>query len=180
MERQAFAKMKNAGFTLIELMIAIALGVILLGIGIPSLTNLLRSNNLATQEKSLLNHLNYARQQAVSNQQTVTLCLSTINNSTESCLAANQVGATRLLTFVDSNSDQILNGSDTTLSTTSTFPDDLTIAADVQVLRFIPDGTITVTTTATFSLCISGENGVEIEVMPSGRTHRQATGALCP
>ena len=29
--------MKNAGFTLMELMIAIALGVILLGIGIPSL-----------------------------------------------------------------------------------------------------------------------------------------------
>ncbi|WP_235689129.1 prepilin-type N-terminal cleavage/methylation domain-containing protein, partial [Aeromonas veronii] len=35
-ERQAFADMKNAGFTLMELMIAIALGVILLGIGIPS------------------------------------------------------------------------------------------------------------------------------------------------
>lgn len=172
--------MKNAGFTLMELMIAIALGVILLGIGIPSLTNLLGSNNLATQEKSLLNHLNYARQQAVSNQQTVTLCLSTINNSTESCLAANQVGSTRLLAFVDSNSDLILNGSDTTLSATPTFPDDMTIKADIQALRFIPDGTITATTTATFSLCISGEKGVDIKVMPSGRAHRQATGTVCP
>ncbi|MBS4694663.1 GspH/FimT family pseudopilin [Aeromonas allosaccharophila] len=176
--------MKNAGFTLMELMIAIALGVILLGIGIPSLSNLLGSNNLATQEKSLLNHLNYARQQAISNQQTVTLCLTTVtlsnNIAVEGCIPANQRGTNRLLAFIDNNSDLKLNGSEVTIAASPEFPADLAISADAQALHFIPDGTITSDNTVTFSLCISGEKGIEIEVMPAGRAHSQASSAVCP
>ncbi|MFE8712083.1 GspH/FimT family pseudopilin [Aeromonas allosaccharophila] len=183
-ERQAFADMKNAGFTLMELMIAIALGVILLGIGIPSLSNLLGSNNLATQEKSLLNHLNYARQQAISNQQTVTLCLTTVtlsnNIAVEGCIPANQRGTNRLLAFIDNNSDLKLNGSEVTIAASPEFPADLAISADAQALRFIPDGTITSDDPAIFSLCISGEKGIEIEVMPAGRAHSQVSSAVCP
>ncbi|PKQ80724.1 GspH/FimT family pseudopilin [Aeromonas sobria] len=176
--------MKNAGFTLMELMIAIALGVILLGIGIPSLSNLLGSNNLATQEKSLLNHLNYARQQAISNQQTVTLCLTavTMSNSitVEGCIPANQRGTNRLLAFIDSNNDLKLNGSEMTISSSPEFPAELTISADAQALRFSPDGTITSDNEVIFSLCISGEKTIEIEVMPAGHAHSQASGAVCP
>ena len=174
--------MKNAGFTLMELMIAIALGVILLGIGIPSLSNLLGSNNLATQEKSLLNHLNYARQQAISNQQTVTLCLTTTNGTDEECVTG---GATRLLVFIDSDRDQKLNGSETTLTASPEFPAQLTISADthsadLKSLRFLPDGTLASVNKVTFSLCVSGEKGIEIDVMPAGRAHNQASGAVCP
>ncbi|WP_235461035.1 GspH/FimT family pseudopilin [Aeromonas australiensis] len=181
-ERQAFADMKNAGFTLMELMIAIALGVILLGIGIPSLSNLLGSNNLATQEKSLLNHLNYARQQAISNQQTVTLCLTTTNGTDEECVTG---GATRLLVFIDSDRDQKLNGSETTLTASPEFPAQLAISADthsadVKSLRFLPDGTLASANKVTFSLCISGEKGIDIDVMPAGRAHSQTSGAVCP
>ncbi|WP_321149512.1 GspH/FimT family pseudopilin [Aeromonas jandaei] len=172
--------MKQRGFTLLELMIAIALGVILLGIGIPSLSNLLGSNNLATQEKSLLNHLNYARQQAISNQQTVTLCLTTLNSATEECIPAAQHGANRLLAFIDSNSDLKLNGSEVTLAASPEFPTELAISADAQALRFTPDGTITSDSEVIFSLCVSGEKGVQIEVMPAGRAHSQASGAVCP
>ncbi|HEH9417262.1 TPA: GspH/FimT family pseudopilin [Aeromonas sobria] len=177
--------MKNAGFTLMELMIAIALGVILLGIGIPSLSNLLGSNNLASQEKSLLNHLNYARQQAISNQQTVTLCLTTINNSVEECVTANQNGATRLIAFIDSDNNQKLNGSETTISASPAFATDLSISADARALHFSPVGTITAVDPAdvnkvTFSLCVSGESSVKIDVQHAGRAHRQASGAVCP
>ncbi|HHQ4735136.1 GspH/FimT family pseudopilin [Aeromonas veronii] len=176
--------MKNAGFTLMELMIAIALGVILLGIGIPSLSNLLGSNNLATQEKSLLNHLNYARQQAISNQQTVTLCLTTVtlsnNIAVEGCIPANQRGTNRLLAFIDSNGDLKLNGNEATIAASPEFPAEMAISADAQALRFNPDGTITSDSEVIFSLCVSGEKGVQIEVMPAGRAHSQASGAVCP
>lgn len=169
--------MKNAGFTLMELMIAIALGVILLGIGIPSLSHLLGSNSLATQEKILLNTLHYARQQAISHQQTVTLCLTTTNGTEEQCVTG---GATRLLVFIDSNPDQKLNGSEVTITASPEFPADLAISADTQALRFTPDGTITSDNEVIFSLCVSGEKGIEIEVMPAGRAHSQASGAECP
>lgn len=182
--------MKNAGFTLMELMIAIALGIILLGIGIPSLSNLLGSNNLATQEKSLLNHLNYARQQAISNQQTVTLCLTTVtlsnNIAVEGCIPANQRGTNRLLAFIDSNGDLMLNGNEATIAASPEFPAELTISADAQALRFNPVGTITevppdeANIEVIFSLCISGENSVTINVMHAGRAHSQASGAVCP
>ncbi len=189
-ERQAFADMKNAGFTLMELIIAIALGVILLGIGIPSLSNLLGSNNLATQEKNLLNHLNYARQHAISNQQTVTLCLTTVtlsnNIAVEGCIPANQRGTNRLLAFIDSNGDLKLNGNEATIAASPEFPAELTISADAQALRFNPVGTITevppdeANIEVIFSLCISGENSVTINVMHAGRAHSQASGAVCP
>lgn len=189
-KRQALVDMKNAGFTLMELLIAIALGVILLGIGIPSLSNLLGSNNLATQEKSLLSHLNYARQQAISNQQTVTLCLTSVaminDIAVERCIPANQRGTNRLLAFIDSNGDLELNGNEATIAASPEYPAELVISADAQALRFNPVGTITkvpldeANNKVTFSLCIRGENSVTIDVMHAGRAHRQANGAVCP
>ena len=101
------------GFSLVELLIAIVLGAILLAIGIPSFSSLLRGNALVMTANSNLHQLNFARQQAIANQQAVTVCLTTANNGAdEACLAANEPGATQLRAFIDNNADATFSGSE--------------------------------------------------------------------
>ncbi|PKM34904.1 MAG: general secretion pathway protein GspH, partial [Gammaproteobacteria bacterium HGW-Gammaproteobacteria-10] len=56
--------MKHTGFTLIELMMTIAIGAIILTLGIPSFMETIRSNRLTTRTNELLTSLNLARSEA--------------------------------------------------------------------------------------------------------------------
>lgn len=76
---------KTAGFTIIELMIAIALLAVVLVIGVPSFTSTIERNNLATKNNILVSDLSIARSEAIKRGQSITLCKSIdgINCSTD-------------------------------------------------------------------------------------------------
>ena len=59
------AMKQQSGFTLIELMITIAVVAILVTVGIPSFQTLLQSSRMATQSNELIAGLNTARSEAV-------------------------------------------------------------------------------------------------------------------
>src|SRR5690606_4504771 len=61
------------GFTLIELMIALLLLGVLLGIGVPSMYTMVQDSQLSSQQRVLLGAINLARSEAVNRNQTVTL-----------------------------------------------------------------------------------------------------------
>ncbi len=61
------------GFTLIELMVTIAVAGILMGIGIPSFSQLITSNRLTTNINELVTSLTFARSEAIKRGQPVTL-----------------------------------------------------------------------------------------------------------
>ena len=68
-------KMKNqAGFTLVELMITIAVAIILLGVGIPLFDTMLANNRAVTQSNMFVTALNLARSEAISKNITTTIC----------------------------------------------------------------------------------------------------------
>ena len=71
----------NAGFTLIELMVTIAIAAILLGIAIPSFTDTIASNRLTTSANELVTALNLARSESVKRGVRTTLCKSTDGSS---------------------------------------------------------------------------------------------------
>ncbi|PJG59201.1 GspH/FimT family pseudopilin [Aeromonas cavernicola] len=172
--------MKRSGFTLLELLIGIALGVILLGIGAPSLVNLLNSNIAHQYAQHLLQHLNYARQQAIDNQQLMTVCLAVSdNNNGESCLDANTAGASRLIVFIDSSSDQILNANEQLLAASDPLPNNLTLNGNRQFTQFSPDGTA-IGTHMTFQLCVSQQPMVNVTISPSGRSSIATDSLICP
>lgn len=65
------------GFTLVELLVAMAVLAILLTIGIPSFTNLVTNNRATTATNELLAALQYARSEAVRQNARVDICSST-------------------------------------------------------------------------------------------------------
>ncbi|MCS3834365.1 type IV fimbrial biogenesis protein FimT [Aeromonas veronii] len=163
------------GFTLLELMIAISLGVILLGIGAPAISSLLSENSLRFESRTLLKYLRFARSQAIDNQQSVTACLA---NASDNCVTANP---TQLLVFVDNDSprDNILNNSDQFLARTAAFSGTLTIANNRISTTFSPDGT-SLGSNATISLCSSGNAQVNLVIAQSGRSSQSTQANVCP
>ena len=63
----------QAGFTLIELMVVVAILAILLGAGLPSLRAAITSNNISTEANKVAHSLTYARSQAASLGQAITM-----------------------------------------------------------------------------------------------------------
>ena len=75
--------MKNAhtGFTLLELMIALTIGGLLLGMAVPSFTNMIRNNRLTAEANNLVTAFNIARSEAINRRGTITICPSTNQTS---------------------------------------------------------------------------------------------------
>lgn len=68
--------MKQSGFTLIELMITLAIAVILLMIGVPSFQETIRQNRLTAYANEFVGALNLARSEAIKRSVRITVCKS--------------------------------------------------------------------------------------------------------
>lgn len=161
------------GFTLLELMIAVSLGVILLGIGAPAMSRLLNENTLQFESRTVLKYLRFARSQAVDNQQSVTACLA---NASDNCVTANP---TQVLIFIDTNGNDVLNNGEQFLARSPVFPSSLTASNNRLSTTFSPDGTSLVTN-ATLSLCSPGNAQINLVIAPSGRATQSTQANTCP
>ncbi|MES1925394.1 GspH/FimT family protein [Salinisphaera sp. T31B1] len=71
----------SRGFTLLELLVALAVAAILLGIAIPSYRSMVQRNAMAASVNDLVGALNYARSQAVTRGRAVYVCPSVDQSS---------------------------------------------------------------------------------------------------
>ena len=93
---------KHSGFTLVEMMVVVAIAGIAMAFAIPAMGTFMKNERLVTQINTLVGHLAYARSEAVTRRQQIILCAS--SNMT-SCQGTNW--ATGWILFIDAD-----NGSD--------------------------------------------------------------------
>ncbi|MEM6641287.1 MAG: GspH/FimT family pseudopilin [Pseudomonadota bacterium] len=102
--------MKNQrGLTLLELLIAIAIGVILVGVGVPNFLATIRNSQMTSATNGLVGALYTARSEAVKRRARVTLCRAAAVGDNPVC---NRDGD-RLLVFENVNNDLSFDGADT-------------------------------------------------------------------
>lgn len=71
-----FGRKLHLGFSLVELMIAMTLMLVLAVVGVPSLNDMLKQNTVRSQANSLLALLQFARSEAIKQQQNVQLTMT--------------------------------------------------------------------------------------------------------
>ena len=76
------------GFTLVELMITIAVAAVLLMIAVPSFRNITNSNRLTTAANTMVNALNTARMEAIKRNASTQFCSDSATNNTSDTLGS--------------------------------------------------------------------------------------------
>lgn len=145
----------TAGFSLVELMITLAVLAVLITLAVPSFTSLINSNRLAAQSNELVAGLQEARLESLRSNRRVTVCRST--NGTTCNTAA---GATwgRWISFVDTNGNAVVDGGETLLRSSSVKAP-VQLRSTAQALTFRADGMVRNNTSGalvdnTFDVCI--------------------------
>lgn len=150
---------KTRGFTLIELMVMLAVIAIVAVLGLPRLQGITDNNRLAGQINTLTRDLSYARSEAITRGTSVRLTSTAGTTAWEGgwtvdVLAADGVTVTA------------------TLRTTSTLTGNTpTLTGSVNTVTYLTDGSQSIAANITFDLCDgrTAEQGRRITVLPTGR-----------
>lgn len=166
---------KHRGFTLIELMITLAVAAIVLTIGIPSFSDFVKNNRLVGYANEFVAAAHLARSEAIKRRRYGYICAS----SNQSSCTGGTNWAVGWITWVDDNGDgtpqsgellrarQALDG---TVSYTSN---------GATRFRFDPMGISPTTGVITMCDDRTGEQGRTINVSNSGRVAINPTPAAC-
>ena len=100
----------SGGFTLVELIVVMAIFAILLAIGAPSYQSITTSNRITAEINGLVTHLQFARAEAVKRGQNVTVASQNGNNWANGWLVTDLAGNTL-------KQQQAFQGGDTLTST---------------------------------------------------------------
>lgn len=152
------------GFSLIELMVVIALLVILVTIGVPSFQQIITQNRAAAISNDLLYHLQLARSEAVRLSQRVSICPVTLQDQ-EECSNSSDWNKGWIM-FLDANGNGVFEPSTDTIVRVAPAPNQLSTFSGPTSITFQPAGSGSV---GAFSLALGGDAERWVCVELSGR-----------
>jgi len=162
-------KMAMPGFTLIELMITVALLGLLLALGLPSFADMVRRNRIQSAASSLSVALATARSEAVKRGRNVSICTS---SDSSACRTTGDWSSGWVVFAVAGAPIKAFDppGGGVTMAGNANLENQLT---------FLPTGGTTADAEASATVCIPGQVARVVSVAVSGRI-RVASGEVCP
>jgi type IV fimbrial biogenesis protein FimT len=104
---------KHAGFTLLELIITVSIAAILMGLGVPSFINTIRTNRLAGATNEMISTFMYARSEAIKRNAQISVCKSSDGST---CASGSAGWETGWITYVPTNANGNFTAGDTVLN----------------------------------------------------------------
>lgn len=150
----------SAGFSLIELMVVVAIAAILASIAVPSFRNLMLDSRLTSTTNQMLGSLQLARSEAVMQRTTISVC--TANSDRNACGSGTDW----------SNGALIMNGS-TLVKFIPPLADSITVTSSASKFDFRSDGT---TSAGTVTISDSRSVSRQIKINAIGQT---CSGSSC-
>ncbi len=160
---------KLSGFTLVELMVVVAIAGMAMAFAIPAMGTFIKNERLVTQINTLVGHLAYARSEAVTRRQQIILCAS--NNMT-SCLGANW--ATGWILFIDADNSSTFTAGEQVLRAKATLEGSNTLISSTGTMIIYDNRGFSPNSNGVFSLCDDrGATYVKsISITNTGRVRR--------
>lgn len=171
--------MRNgSGFTLVELLVTVAVAAILLMVAVPGFQSLIRGNQATTEANALHTALLFARSEALKRRGSVTLCRSADGASCGGNWADGWI------VFNDTDADGALDAGETLLRVGSAVATGISLSvspAGTNFVRFQPGGAAgtAVTWTLTPSTCPSAQPGIR-DITLSAIGQASVTDVKCP
>jgi type IV fimbrial biogenesis protein FimT len=179
---------KQSGFTMIELMFAITVLAVLVGIGLPSMQDFVRSSRMSAAANDIVSDFNIARSEAVKRRVPITLCKS--QNGVDCDTTSGAGPFSHWVIFVDDANPALAQGTDgngaidagEVILRDRELPDSITVTTTNGQIRatFLPTGfpRIEAANVNRFKLCdvrgnvtsVGGDSAARlVEVLPTGR-----------
>jgi type IV fimbrial biogenesis protein FimT len=166
---------KYSGFTLLELIITLAIVGIVMVFAIPSMSTFTKNDRLATQINALVGHLALARSEAVLRNQQVIVCVS--DNST-SCSGNDWKEG--WIVFIDADNDSGFSAGETIVRAQPALEGGNTLNSSIgSAVTYDSRGFAAAGSTGTFSLCDDRGNAFikAISISNTGRVRKGGTTA---
>lgn len=170
--KNGLGRRMSGGFTLIELIVAIAVAAILLSVGIPSFLNFIRSNRLTAEATDFMGALALARNTAAVRGIPVTL-------GRTGSTTGDFTGGWKV--WMDPNANGVLDAGEQVVRIYGPLSNDTLVNAEGQnTVTYLSTGftNSTAGTILHFNLCgpQAGSRGRQITVSPAGTPHVSDTG----
>ncbi|MEC9341426.1 MAG: GspH/FimT family pseudopilin [Pseudomonadota bacterium] len=179
-------KFHQQGVTLNELLLALAVGAVLVGLAVPAFTALTKNNRLITETNTLIGHINLARSEAIKRNQPVALCRSADPTAANPvCGGSANDWTSGWIVFVDDDDNGVFDGDLAKLlrrwapSTSVTIRTNSTVNNNLQIDR--RGGTNEGGNSGVFAICDDRGvgSGRQINVGPVGRPELQKPPSDC-
>ncbi|MDP2882393.1 MAG: GspH/FimT family pseudopilin [Azonexus sp.] len=162
------------GFTLVELMVTLAILIILTVIAVPGMTDLIRDARLSSQSDLLVSALNSARLEAIKRRKSITVCPATNANTDTACAASAAAWSTGILVI----DEDVVVPVDERVIQRVQMKQGLTITTAATSVAF--SGTLGSSAVTTFTLCTTERKEHQVDVTLSGHVGKRInSGTTC-